>query len=203
MEGKEKGRRLRRTLGQTEASAQILDNISVLMCWNIKTKSSGFYGNSETEFFLHDDRFKLELAPSNAFKVHHLCKAASLAEKVREKLMNIINMSCRLFKFKQMNDSLCRETQNSIQLQRRHPPVFLPRGPLTARSGCVHHEGPHTGRPRDGQPVKPKEDTKSERHHKQAAHISLITAALRLFSHSISLAELLLKRRSSKELRNV
>lgn len=95
----EKGRRLRRTLDQTEAAAQILDNISVLMCWNrIKTKSSGFYGNSKTEFFLHDDRFKLELAPSNAFKVHHLCKTASLAEKVREKLINItINMSYRLF----------------------------------------------------------------------------------------------------------
>lgn len=60
VEEKEKGRRVRTTLEQTEASAQILDNISVLMCWNkIKTKSSGFYGNSETEFFLHDDRFKL------------------------------------------------------------------------------------------------------------------------------------------------
>lgn len=154
------------------------------MCWNkIKTKSSSFYGNSETEFFLHDDRFKLELAPSNAFKVHHLCKTASLAEKVREKLMNItINMSCRLFEFK-----LCSETRDSIQVQRRYPPVFLQRGPLTARSGCVHHEGPHTGRPRDGQPVKPKEDTKSEGYPE---------------GYSISLAELLLKLRNSKELRN-
>lgn len=100
VEEKEKGRRLRRTLDQTEASAQILDNISVLMCWNkIKTKSSGLYGKSETELFLHDDRFKLELASSNAFKVH-------------QKLMNItINMSCRLFKFKQMNESLQRNTR--------------------------------------------------------------------------------------------
>lgn len=61
-----------------------------------------------------------------------------------------------------MNESLCSKTQNSIQVQWRYPPAFLQRGPLTARSGCVHHEGPRTGRPRDGQPVKPKEDTKSE-----------------------------------------
>lgn len=177
----------------------------MLICWNrIKTKSSGFYSKSETEFFLHHVRFKLELAPSNAFKVQHLCKTASLAENVREKLMNItINMSCRLFKFRQMNESLCSKTQNSIQAQWRYPPAFLQRGPLTARSSCVHHEGPRTGRPRDGQPVKPKKiPSQKDTTRKQHASIRLITAALCLFSHSISLAELLLKLRSSKELRN-
>lgn len=53
-EEKEKGRRLRRTLDQSGAFAHISDNISMLMCWKktkIKTKSSGFYGNSETQSF--------------------------------------------------------------------------------------------------------------------------------------------------------
>lgn len=39
----------------------------------------------------------------------------------------------------------------------KHPPAFLQRGPLTVRSGYVHHEGLRTGRPRYGLPVRAKQ----------------------------------------------
>lgn len=47
--------------------------------------------------------------------------------------------------------------------------------------------------------IPSQKDTTSKQH----TSIRLITAALCLFSHSIALAELLLKLHSSKELRNV